>query len=184
MELTTDRLRLRQWRPEDREPFATMNADPVVMRYFPAPLDRAASDAFADRNEAGIARRGWGLWAVELRSTGEFAGFVGLQPVPPAMPFAPAVEIGWRLAAAQHGYGYATEGARLVRDHASGVLGMVEIVSFTTAANAPSRRVMAKLGMTHDPAEDFDHPGVDPSWPGRRHVLYRLAVPLSPGSAV
>jgi RimJ/RimL family protein N-acetyltransferase len=175
--METDRLLLRQWRAEDREPFATMNADPVVMRYFPAPLDRAASDAFADRNEAGIAERGWGLWAVELRSTGAFAGFVGLQPAPPTLPCAPAIEIGWRLAAAQHGSGYATEAARAVRDHAFEVLGLDGLVSFTTEANRPSRRVMEKLGMTRDPAEDFDHPGVDPSWPGRRHVLYRLARP-------
>jgi RimJ/RimL family protein N-acetyltransferase len=182
--MQTDRLLLRQWQAEDRAPFAAMNADPAVMRYFPAPLDRAASNAFADRNEAGIAERGWGLWAVDLRSTGEFAGFVGLQPVPlaghypsghkRALPFAPAVEIGWRLAAAQHGFGYATEAARLVRDHAFGALGLDELVSFTTEANHPSRHVMVKLGMTHDPADDFDHPGVDPSWPGRRHVLYRL----------
>jgi RimJ/RimL family protein N-acetyltransferase len=173
--METDRLLLRQWRAEDREPFAAMNADPVVMRYFPAPLDRAASDAFADRNQAGIAERGWGLWAVELRSTGEFAGFVGLQPVPAILPCAPAVEIGWRLGAAHHGFGYATEAALLVRDDAFKVLGLAELVSFTTEANRPSRRVMEKLGMTRDPADDFDHPGVDPSWPGRRHVLYRLA---------
>ncbi len=175
--METDRLLLRQWRAEDREPFAAMNADPVVMRYFPAPLDRAASDAFAERNETGIAERSWGLWAVELRSTGEFAGYVGLQPAPAALPCAPAIEIGWRLAAAQHGSGYATEAARAVREHAFQVIGLAGLVSFTTEANRPSRRVMEKLGMTRDPAEDFDHPGVDPSWPGRRHVLYRLARP-------
>ena len=178
MTLETERLLLRQWQPADREPFAAMNADPAVMRYFPAPLDRATSDAFADRNEAGIAERGWGLWVVELRSTGEFAGYVGLQPVPPSLPFAPAVEIGWRLAAGQHGCGYATEAARAVRHHAFEVVRLPELVSFTTTANLPSRRVMEKLGMTHDPAEDFDHPGVDPAWSGRRHVLYRLGTPV------
>ena len=103
VDLTTDRLLLRQWRAADREPFATLNADPVVMRHFPTRLSREESDAFADRNEAGIAERGWGLWAVEILATGAFAGFIGLQPLRPVLPFAPGVEIGWRLAAPFHG---------------------------------------------------------------------------------
>jgi RimJ/RimL family protein N-acetyltransferase len=174
MILQSDRLVLRQWLPGDREPFAAMNADPEVMRYFAAPLTREQSDAFADRIENGIAERGWGLWAVEIRATGEFAGFIGLQPIRGDLPFAPAVEIGWRLAAAFHGYGYATEGARLVVPYAFGPVGLREIVSYTTERNTPSRRVMEKLGMTRDPAEDFDHPGVPAEWSGRRHVVYRL----------
>ena len=177
MILHTDRLILRQWLPADREPFAVMNADPVVMRYFPAPLTRAESDAFADRNEAGIAERGWGLWAVEMRDSGDFAGFIGLQPVRADLPIAPGVEIGWRLAAAFHGFGYATEGARVVVAHAFDPVGLPELVSFTTERNAPSRRVMTKLGMTRDPADDFDHPGVPAEWPGRKHVVYRLPAP-------
>jgi RimJ/RimL family protein N-acetyltransferase len=177
MDLTTDRLLLRQWRPADREPFAVMNADPVVMRHFPAPLDRATSDLFADRNETGIAERGWGLWAVEVRETGSFAGFIGLQPVNPVLPCAPAVEIGWRLAAACHGHGYATEGAREVVAYAFGEIALPELVSFTTVRNVRSRRVMEKLGMTHDPADDFVHPTVPADWPGRQHVLYRLRRP-------
>ncbi|WP_433366513.1 GNAT family N-acetyltransferase [Actinoplanes sp. CA-142083] len=181
MTLATDRLLLRQWRAADREPFAAMNADPIVMRHFPAPLTRAESDAFADRNEAGIAERGWGLWAVEV--DGEFAGFIGLQPLRPALPFAPGVEIGWRLAARFHGHGYATEGARQVVTYAFGTVGLPEIVSFTTERNTASRRVMEKLGMTHDPSEDFDHPAVAAEWAGRRHVLYRLAALPSTSSA-
>jgi RimJ/RimL family protein N-acetyltransferase len=171
-ELTTPRLLLRDWCEEDLEPFAALNGDPEVMRYFPATLTRAQSDAFADRNETAIAERGWGLWVVEV--DGEFAGYIGLQPAPAALPCAPAVEIGWRLAARFHGHGYATEGARRVVAHAFDTIGLPEIVSFTTERNTPSRRVMEKLGMTRDPAEDFDHPTVPPEWPGRRHVLYRL----------
>ncbi|WP_433295512.1 GNAT family N-acetyltransferase [Actinoplanes sp. CA-030573] len=180
MSLTTDRLILRQWRAADREPFAELNADPVVMRHFPATLARADSDAFADRIEAGIIERGWGLWAVEIKSSGAFAGFIGLQPLRPELPFAPGVEIGWRLGASFHRRGYATEGARRVVLYAFETLGLPEIVSFTTAGNAESRHVMEKLGMTRDPAEDFDHPAVPADWPGRRHVLYRLAAPARP----
>lgn len=174
MILRTERLLLRQWRPDDREPFAAMNADPAVMRHFPQPMTRAESDGLADRLEAGIAERGWGLWAVEVGERG-FAGFIGLQPVTnPSMPVAPAVEIGWRLAAGFHGQGYATEGARRVVGYAFEVLALPELVSFTTVQNRASRRVMEKLGMTRDPAEDFDHPTVPAGWAERRHVLYRL----------
>ncbi|MFI5892531.1 GNAT family N-acetyltransferase [Actinoplanes sp. NPDC051513] len=179
MSLATDRLLLRQWRVADREPFAAMNADPVVMSHFPARLTREESDAFADRSEAGIAERGWGLWAVDV--DGEFAGFIGLQPLRPTLPFAPGVEIGWRLAARFHGHGYATEGARRVVTYAFDTIGLPQIVSFTTERNIASRRVMEKLGMTRDPSEDFDHPAVPAEWDGRRHVLYRLAaLPSNP----
>ncbi|GIE92986.1 GNAT family N-acetyltransferase [Paractinoplanes rishiriensis] len=175
MTLATERLLLRQWRPGDREPFAAMNADPVVMRHFPRVMTSAESDGLADRLEAGIAERGWGLWAVEVRAGGAFAGFIGLQPVTnPSMPVAPAVEIGWRLAAGFQGQGYATEGARRVVGYAFDEIALPELVSFTTVQNRASRRVMEKLGMTHDPADDFDHPTVPADWAERRHVLYRL----------
>ncbi|GAA2638409.1 GNAT family N-acetyltransferase [Paractinoplanes durhamensis] len=175
MTLTTERLLLRQWRAADREPFAEMNADPVVMRHFPSRLTRAQSDAMADQKEAAVAEQGWGLWAVEIKDTGDFAGFIGLQAVPAYLSFAPAIEIGWRLGARFHGVGYATEGARDVRAYAFEVLGLPGLVSMTSALNTNSRRVMEKLGMTHDPAEDFDYPTDPPDWSGRRHVLYRLA---------
>ena len=177
MALETERLVLRQWRAADKAPFAAMNADPVVMRHFPAPLTRAESDALADRLAAGITERGWGLWAVEVRDTGEFAGFVGLQPVGDTLPFGPAVEIGWRLAAAFHGQGYATEGARRTVTYAFETIALPEIVAMTTERNRASRRVMEKLGMTRDPADDFVHPLVPADWDERRHVLYRLARP-------
>ena len=173
-ELRTDRLRLRHWRPEDREPFAALNADPEVRRYFPSVLDRAESDAEADRHAAGLEERGWGLWAVEVVGGDPFVGYVGLAPA----PFVDAVEIGWRLARSVWGRGYAPEGARAVLDHAFGpAVGLDELVSFTAVANAPSRRVMEKIGMTHDPADDFDHPRIAEGHPLRRHVLYRIRNP-------
>jgi RimJ/RimL family protein N-acetyltransferase len=177
MSLETERLVLRQWRAEDREPFAAMNADPVVMRHFPSALTRAQSDAAADRFAAAITDRGWGFWAAELRDTGEFIGFIGLQPVPDNVPFAPAVEIGWRLAATFHGRGYATEGALRTVRYAFETIALPELVSMTTAENRKSRRVMEKIGMTYDPAGDFVHPNVPPDWPERFHVLYRLSRP-------
>jgi RimJ/RimL family protein N-acetyltransferase len=172
-ELTTERLRLRAWRAEDREPFAALNADPVVMEHFPALLTREQSDAFVDRIVRRMAEQGYGLWAAEIRETGRFIGFIGLNPAPDALPVAPATEVGWRLAREFWGQGYAPEGARAAVDFAFGTLGLPEIVSFTTTVNTRSQRVMQKLGMTHDPADDFDHPN-HPDWPERRHLLYRL----------
>jgi RimJ/RimL family protein N-acetyltransferase len=174
-ELHTDRLLLRGWQARDREPFAALNADPEVMRHFPAPLSQSTSDAVADHLEAAVARAGWGLWAVEERATGAFIGFTGLAPPNFDAHFTPAVEIGWRLARDAWGRGYATEAARAAAAYAFGELGLDEIVSFTVPQNERSRAVMRRLGMRHDPGDDFDHPGLPPGDPLRRHVLYRLA---------
>lgn len=176
-ELLTDRLLLRRWRPADREPFARLNADPRVMEHFPAPLTRAETDTLLDRIEARLSERGWGLWAAELRSTGAFIGFTGLSVPSFQARFTPCVEIGWRLAAEYWGGGLATEAARAVLHFAFHELKLPEIVSFTTPANLRSRRVMEKLGMTRDPADDFDHPALPEGHPLRRHVLYRLRRP-------
>jgi RimJ/RimL family protein N-acetyltransferase len=176
--LNTNRLLLRGWMSADRAPFAALNADPEVMEHFPARLSRAESDAMVDRVMAGLAERGWGLWAVQVRKTGQFAGFVGLNPVPDDLPVAPAVEVGWRLAKAHWGQGFAPEAARAAVDFGFDQLGLPELVSFTTTGNLNSRRVMEKLGMTRDPADDFHHPGLA-LWPERRHVLYRLPSPSS-----
>ena len=127
-ELRTDRLLLRHWRASDHEPFAALNADPAVMRYFPAPVDRATSDAFADRMQSQLESRGWGLWAVER--AGAFIGFVGLMEVYDDMPCAPGVEVGWRLAAPHWGQGYAPEAAREALRVAFGGLHLAEVVSF------------------------------------------------------
>ena len=172
-ELSTERLLLRRWKPADRAPFADLNADPEVMRYFPAPLTRHSSDALADRIEADMARQGWGLWALEERATDRFIGFTGLTRPSFDASFAPAVEIGWRLARAAWGSGLATEAATAAAAFAFDEFALDEIVSFTVPDNARSRAVMRRLGMRHDPADDFDHPAVRESRL-RRHVLYRL----------
>jgi ribosomal-protein-alanine N-acetyltransferase len=166
--IRTERLVLRQWREEDKVPFAALNADPVVMEHFPSTMTREQSDAFADFNIATIAERGWGLWAVE--ADGVFIGFVGLNEP----RFRPGVEIGWRFARHAWGHGYATEAAQAVLEFARDALGLDEVISFTSTTNMRSQRVMERIGMTHDPRDDFDHPNVDDPRL-RRHVLYRLA---------
>jgi RimJ/RimL family protein N-acetyltransferase len=173
-ELRTARLLLRQWRDADREPFAALNADPEVMRHYPAPLERAASDAFVEWARATIAERGWGLWAVEVVAGAPFVGFVGLNEPGFEAHFTPAVEVGWRLARPHWGHGYATEAARAAVAFGFEELGLDEIVSFTTVGNDRSRSVMERLGMTRDPADDFDHPRLAADDPLRPHVLYRL----------
>jgi RimJ/RimL family protein N-acetyltransferase len=174
MELRTERLLLRRWRPTDREPFAALNADPEVMRWFHSPLSRAESDALARRIEAGFDERRWGLWALEEHASGRFLGFTGLNPVGFEASFTPAVEVGWRLACDAWGCGYATEAARAALDCAFDWLGLDEVVSFTAAGNARSVAVMERLGMSHDPADDFDHPLLPAGDPLRRHLLYRV----------
>lgn len=172
-ELATARARLRRWRPEDREPFAALNADPEVMRHYPAVLSRAESDALADRIEEHFTRHGFGLWALELPGVAPFAGYVGLSVPRFEAAFTPCVEIGWRLARAHWDHGHASEAARNVLTFGFGELGLREIVSFTVPENARSRRVMERIGMTRDPRDDFDHPLLPEGHPLRRHVLYR-----------
>ncbi|HVF78599.1 MAG TPA: GNAT family N-acetyltransferase [Solirubrobacteraceae bacterium] len=171
--LKTERLLLRRWRETDRAPFAALNADPEVMRWFPAPLSRQASDELAAAADAHIAREGWGLWALEERTTGRFLGFTGLARPSFDAPFMPAVEIGWRLARTAWGRGLASEAAHAAASFAFHELGVDEIVSFTVAGNARSRAVMRRIGMRHDVDGDFDHPSVS-AGELRRHVLYRL----------
>jgi RimJ/RimL family protein N-acetyltransferase len=171
--LQTERLLLRRWRDSDREPFACINADPRVMEHFPATLAREESDALIDRVETHFAGHGFGPWAAELRAPGEFIGFIGLSVPAFEAHFTPCVEIGWRLAADHWGRGLATEGARAALHYAFTELHLPEVVSFTAVANLRSRRVMEKLGMKHDSADDFNHPSLPEGHPLRRHVLYR-----------
>lgn len=171
----TERLILRNWCADDRHAFAQMNADPAVMEFLPAVLALPDSDALADKIERHMQTHGFGLWAAELRSTSTFIGYIGLVIPSFQARFTPCVEIGWRLSARHWGQGLATEGAREVLRYAFGVLKLDGVVSFTAPANVRSRRVMEKLGMTHDPAEDFDHPYLPEGHALRRHVLYRLA---------
>lgn len=169
-ELRTARLRLRQWRDADVLPWAAMNADPAVREFFPQVMTYEQSAGSVAEFRAELAERGWGWWAVEVVATGEFIGFAGLDPVDEELPFG-GVEVGWRLARGAWGHGYATEAGHACLDYGFEVLGLTEILAITAVGNDRSRAVMHRLGMTHDPADDFEDPTVD--GPLRRCVLYR-----------
>jgi RimJ/RimL family protein N-acetyltransferase len=171
--LKTARLLLRRWRAEDLAPLAALNADPVVMEHMPATLTEEQSTALIERIERSFEADGYGLWAVEVPGEAACIGFVGLAPVEIDVPFAPAVEVGWRLARAHWGKGYATEGARAALRFGFERRGLTEIVSFTAEVNRRSRAVMERLGMRRDPGEDFEHPQLPVGHRLRRHVLYR-----------
>jgi RimJ/RimL family protein N-acetyltransferase len=175
-ELRTDRLLMRRWHDADRAPFAALNASAEVMEHFPAVLSREESDAFVDQIEREFDERGWGLWALESRATGAFLGYTGLEAWETAsgLPFAPAVEVGWRLVRDAWGHGYASEAARAAIDYGFTTLGLEEIISMTAVTNERSWRVMERIGMTRDPADDFDHPRVERGHRLERHVLYRI----------
>jgi RimJ/RimL family protein N-acetyltransferase len=170
----TERLILRRWRETDREPFAAMNADREVMRYFRAPRDREASDAFLDRIDSSFDERGYGLWAVERRDDGLFLGFTGLAWQAFEAAFTPAVEVGWRYVHAAWGNGYATEAARAALAFGFERVGLTEIISMTARGNLASQRVMTRIGMTRNPADDFDYPLLPEDSPLRPSVLYRF----------
>jgi RimJ/RimL family protein N-acetyltransferase len=179
--LTTARLTLRRFQPQDAESVANLIGDPQVRRYFFRTRDRAESDAWLVRDQAHWDRHGFGMWAVELAADAAFIGFVGLARVGLELPFAPAVKVAWTLAQPFWGRGYAPEAARAAMTDGFGRLGLREIVALTAVQNAPSRRVMEKLGMTRDPAADFDHPAAPAGHVLARHVLYRMVCPRVPG---
>jgi RimJ/RimL family protein N-acetyltransferase len=174
VELITPRLRLRPWQEADREPFARLNADPTVMRHFPALMTREQSDAMVDRIREHFASYGYGFWAVSLSSGSPCMGMVGLRHVQFDAPFTPCLEVGWRLAAEHWGQGFATEAAQAALDFAFETLQQKEVVAFTVPANQASRRVMEKLGMTHSPTDNFEHPALPEGHALRVHVLYRM----------
>jgi RimJ/RimL family protein N-acetyltransferase len=177
--IRTGRLVMRRWRESDREPYAALNADPEVMRYFPATLSRAASDASVDRMEDLFDRQGFGLWALEVADTAEFIGFTGLNPMPPGVPGAGGMEVGWRLARHAWHHGYATEAATAAVDVAFNGAGLDQVWSITAVLNRPSQAVMLRLGMTS--YELFDHPALPPGHHLRRHIAYRLQRPADRG---
>lgn len=177
-ELRTDRLTLRRWQDSDLEPWAAMNADPEVREHLGDLLTREQSDASVAQFQAEFDQRGYGWWAVEVRATGEFIGFAGLDQVDDDMPFT-GVEIGWRLARSAWGQGYATEAARTVLAHGFDTLELPEILAVTTATKLRSQAVMRRLGMTRDPADDFEDPTA-PEGPLRPNVLYRIAGRTTP----
>lgn len=172
--IETKRLQLREWRDDDRAPFAALNADPEVMEHLPNVLTRAMNDAFVDRIRSHFDKHGFGLWALEVRATGEFIGYTGLMLQTFPAHFTPAVEIGWRLRRTAWGHGYASEAARASLDYGFAHLGLSEIVSMTTPDNIRSRRVMERIGMTRNQENDFEHPNVAEGSSVRPHVLYRI----------
>lgn len=180
--IRTERLLLRRWRESDRERFHALCSDPAVMRYFPAPLSRAESDELLDRCERLLSERRLGMWAVvELAddggADGPAAGAVGLWTVDGRLPFAPAVELAWRMFPAFWGRGLAAEAARASAGYAFEELGLDELVAYTAAVNERSWRLMQRIGMRRDPAEDFAHPKLAPGSELAPHRLYRLAAP-------
>ena len=176
-ELYTPQLRLRQWHESDRETFARMNADPVVMEHYPACLNREQSDALVDRLSERIANQGWGLWAVELMTSTTFIGYCGLNPVPFNAPFTPAVEIGWRIDRPYWGQSYAFEAATAAMQFGFSTLNLPKIVSFTIPANVRSQRLMIRLDMVRDISGDFEHPMLPENHVMRPHLLYRRRRP-------
>ncbi len=173
IEIETPRIRMRQWRESDREPFAAMNVDPAVMEFFESTQSRAASDASINAWQAQFATNGWSNWAVELRESAEFIGFTGLSVPRRTFSFSPCVEVGWRLARKAWGYGYATEAAHASLRVAFEQLGLLEVVSFTAVGNQRSRAVMERIGM-RNANQDFEHPGLAEGHPLRLHCLYRI----------
>ncbi len=167
MELIT----LRQWLESDLDSLAGMNSDPEVMRHFPAVLSREQSEAWLQRQRALIDERGWGLWALDVNSA--LAGFVGLAVPSFQASFTPCVEVGWRLRREYWGRSIAYQGAGQALRFGFEVLRLPQIVSFTAAVNLRSRRLMERLGFTHDVPGDFDHPAVPVGHELRPHVLYR-----------
>jgi ribosomal-protein-alanine N-acetyltransferase len=172
--VATERLLLREWRDDDRAPFAAMNADPAVTEFLSRPLDRTESDAFIERIRDHWRTDGFGLWAVERRADGALLGFTGLAPPNFVASFTPCVEVGWRFARFAWGQGNATEAGAAALRFGFDQLHLAEIVSFTTVSNVRSRAVMERLGMTRDPADDFEHPNLPEGHPLRPHVLYRI----------
>lgn len=173
--LETERLRLRQWRDEDYSAYARLNADPMVMRYFPSTLSEQQSHEQADKFRSLIAERGWGVWAVESKASGEFIGISGLNPLAgdSGIPHAPLTEISWRILAADWGKGYAPEAARRVLQFAFEELALDAVYAFTAQVNMPSQRVMIKVGMRNT-GEDFNHPKLESGHELERHCLYVL----------
>ena len=175
VELRTPRVLLRQWKDSDFAEWVVMNADPEVRKYFPAVLNEDMARAEGERIRAAISQRGWGMWAIEVPGVFPFAGFVGLSVPGFEAPWMPAVEIGWRLRREAWSKGYASEGAQAALQFAFNQLELPEVVSMAVVPNAPSHKVMERLGMTRDPMGDFDHPRVPADWPLKRHTLHRIS---------
>ena len=173
--IESNRLYFRQWKEEDKEFFFKLNSDPEVMKYFPQALSKNESDAFVEKVKFQINKRGWWFFAVEIKNTSEFIGFIGLSNTAFEAPFTPCTEIGWRFHRNFWKKGYATEGAKTVLDFAFRKIGKESIVSYTSKLNFPAIAVMKRIGMVEDPSYSFDHPKIPKGHPLRPHILYRLS---------
>ena len=171
--IETERLKLRQWKAADRQPFVELNADPEVMEYFPSTVSESDSDQFIQRVTAKIAESGWGFWAVELKETNDFIGFVGLSNPASKLSFNPCTEIGWRLAKMYWGRGYATEAAQAALTFAFENLAISEVVSFTSVQNKRSQSVMKNINIT-DTGQNFIHPSIPLGSELQEHVLFKI----------
>ncbi|SDG47078.1 GNAT family N-acetyltransferase [Pelagibacterium luteolum] len=179
--LQTTRLNLRPWRTSDADAYAALQGDPIVRRFFPAPLRREQAEADLAAHMDKFATNGFGMLAAELKSTGDFVGLIGIGRVPDiiksVIPSQPEIEIGWVINHSFWGQGLAPEGATACRDYAFQTLECPEIVAFTAAINTPSQRVMEKIGLTRAPEDDYLHPRIPEGHPLRPHVLYRMKNP-------
>lgn len=171
VEISSERLVLRNWRESDLPPWAAMNADPEVHEHLGPPLTSQDAEASVRRFQEDLDRNGFGFWAVEVRASAEFIGFTGLDPVDDGMPFS-GVEAGWRLARSAWGHGYASEAATVALEYGFATAGLSEILAVTASTNLRSQAVMRRIGMTTDPADDFDDPDLQEG-PLRQQVLYR-----------
>lgn len=177
-ELRTARLLLRSWQESDNKPFIAMGLDERVMEYFATLNTAEQSRDFITRMQDIINEQGWGMWAAQELASEEFIGIIGIKPLPQDFPVvsleSPPIEIGWRLRPEFWNKGYATEGALASLELGFNTLNLKEIVSITSFLNAPSIRVMEKIGMKRDMSGDFDHPRIEEGSNVRKHLLYRI----------
>lgn len=171
-EFESERLGFRRWKDEDKPAFAKMNCNKEVMRYFPKALTRDESDSFINKINKQFIEYGYGLWAVEIKSSKTFIGFIGFYTAAFEAYFTPCIEIGWRLDNEFWNRGYATEGAKACLEYGFNQLGMQEIYSFTAQINKPSINVMKKIGMVQ--VDSFEHPRIETNHPLRPHVLFKI----------
>lgn len=174
VEIRTPRLLLRQWKDSDLDAWCAMNADAEVRKFFPSVHTRADAEGEAGRIRAGIAQRGWGMWALEVPGVEAFVGFVGLNAPGFPAPWQPAVEIGWRLKRDAWGHGYATEAAAASLQFAFQQLELPQVIALSVRTNTPSHNVMTRVGMTPWPGMEFDHPRVPADWPLKEHIVHRI----------
>lgn len=172
--ITTERLILRTWQVEDSEAYFQINQDPKVIEFLAGPITMEQVHHFIQVANNHHEQYGYTFWAIELKKTGELMGFIGLRYIDWELPFAPAVEIGWRLGSQYWGKGYATEGAKAALAYGFEQCNLPEIVSFTVPANVRSIRVMERIGLDRDVKGDFSHPKLPADHPLSKHILYRL----------